>query len=492
MTTYGLTLTGFNPKTAAVIEDELIEDITAIPGFEDIPTDGASAWGNLISILSEREALLWGLLLAIYQSAFRDSATGASLDAAMANIAKSRNLERHSTIDLTLYNRTNTNPVTVPIEYQARQSSTGVIWETLEEVEIPALTTLHSSLDIDAITWQSGTTVRDTFNGTPDLSDVAIGDTYTVTGAANDSNNGTFTITAVSTGSYYVEYLNADRTDGTDDEASDTAATADIVDVETSVTASAQSLSAGAFEATIGTIDQIVTPISGWDAVTNLGAAIVGRSQETDAEFRLRVADELSIANGSTLEAIKAALRQVDGVTYVTGTDNRTGAVDGDGNKANSYRFTVVGGTDQDIIDAIGTYGAGGIDTNGTTSGTWTDPEGREFTIYFDRATEINPYIIVNLTINEALWGNLAASPDAGASALLLKAALKALEFDAGEDLYNFLLIAAATNAEIPGILAMTVYQGTTASPGTSATITVDPDEVINITTDRIIVNTSV
>lgn len=392
MTTYGLTDTGFTAKTAAVIEDELIESITSIPGFEDIPTDGSSAWGNLISIISEREALLWGLLLAIWQSLSRATATGQSLDNAFANIGKSRNLEEHSTVTLTLYNTTNTNPVTVEEGTQLRQSATGVVWETLGEVEIPAITTE--------------------------------GDTE-------------------------------------------------------SITVDAQSLTAGAFEATIGTINEVVTGISGLDLVSNLEAAIVGRSQENDAEAKVRVANELTIAQGSTIAAIKAQLLQVDGVTYVTAQQNRTASIV-DSNAPHSYRFTVVGGTDQNVIDTIGFYGAGAIETNGTESGTYTDSEGVPVAIFFDRATEINPYIIVNLTVG-------ADYPASGDDTIA--AAVEAKEFESGQDLYNYLLIQATANAEVPGIESMVIYQGESPSPTDSDTITVDADEIINITLDRITVN---
>ncbi|MBF2051966.1 MAG: hypothetical protein IGS03_00705 [Candidatus Sericytochromatia bacterium] len=475
-----LTDQGFMPQTAREIEQELIGSITSIPGFENIPTDGSSAWGNLISILAEREALVQGLALAIWQSAYRATATGFSLDMAMVNLGKSRNLARHSTVTLTLFNRSSDSPVTVPSESQARQSSTGVLWETLEDAEIPALDTLLAGLDIDTIAWQSGNTIRATFNGTPDLSAVAQGDLLLISNAAESGNNGTFVITAINTGAYWVEYTNPDRTDNTDDEATDSPATADIEDTETSITVPAQSLSTGPFEATPGSINAIATPISGWSGVSNAGSALIGRNQESDSEFALRVAQELVVAQGSTAEAIKAQLYKLADVRYVSAKENRTATVDSDGNAPHSYRFTIVGGTTQDIVDTIGRYGAGGIQTNGTVSGTYTAPEGRTETIYFDRVDEINPYIVVNLTINSAY-------PSDGDA--LISAALENVAFEAGDDLYNYRLIQAAANASVPGIEAIEIFQGTSPAPATKATIVVAPDEIINITEDRITVN---
>jgi len=84
------------------------------------------------------------------------------------------------------------------------------------------------TLDVDTIVWQSGTTVRISFNGTPDLSGVTIGDTYNTSGNGNTSNDGIFDITDVNDGSDYIEITNAARTDGTDDEPSDATGTGTI------------------------------------------------------------------------------------------------------------------------------------------------------------------------------------------------------------------------------------------------------------------------
>lgn len=84
------------------------------------------------------------------------------------------------------------------------------------------------TLDVDTIAWQSGTTVRVTFNGTPDLSGVTIGDTYNTSGNGNTSNDGIFDITDVNDGADYIEITNAARTDATDDEPSDATGTGTI------------------------------------------------------------------------------------------------------------------------------------------------------------------------------------------------------------------------------------------------------------------------
>ena len=82
-----------------------------------------------------------------------------------------------------------------------------------------------TSYDINTIAWQSGNTVRITFNGSPDLSAVAANDYFITSGNANTSNDGTFVITAVDNSTKYFDITNNERSDATDDEAADAAGT---------------------------------------------------------------------------------------------------------------------------------------------------------------------------------------------------------------------------------------------------------------------------
>lgn len=82
-----------------------------------------------------------------------------------------------------------------------------------------------TSYDINTIAWQSGNTVRITFNGSPDLSAVAANDYFITSGNANTSNDGTFVITAVDNTTKYFDITNNERSDATDDEAADASGT---------------------------------------------------------------------------------------------------------------------------------------------------------------------------------------------------------------------------------------------------------------------------
>jgi len=86
-------------------------------------------------------------------------------------------------------------------------------------------------LTVSAINWQSGTTVRYTFSGSPDLSAVGANDYFFSSGAANSVNDVTAAlISTVNDGSDYIEITNPNVTDATDDET--TGATSNVTAAE--------------------------------------------------------------------------------------------------------------------------------------------------------------------------------------------------------------------------------------------------------------------
>ena len=91
--------------------------------------------------------------------------------------------------------------------------------------DVYIMDTTGTAYDINTITWQSGNTIRIAFNGSPDLSAVAADDYFVTSGNANSSNDGTFQISAVNDGSDYIDIINLNRSDATDDEATDAVGT---------------------------------------------------------------------------------------------------------------------------------------------------------------------------------------------------------------------------------------------------------------------------
>ena len=116
-----------------------------------------------------------------------------------------------------------------------RDALTGIdLWQGREcyvvDASFSGPTPIISGLDVNTIAWQSGTTVRYTFNGTPDLSGVSVGNYIKIESSTKAANNGQFAITAVNDGSDYIEIGNLDVTDATSDEATDSPATGACAD----------------------------------------------------------------------------------------------------------------------------------------------------------------------------------------------------------------------------------------------------------------------
>lgn len=253
-----------------------------------------------------------------------------------------------------------------------------------------------------------------------------------------------------------------------------------VIPANDTIDVNAQSVLAGAYTAdNDNPIDTIITVISGWSEVINNGDAVPGRSAETDSQLRERRLESVVTAAAGTIEAVINAVEQVDGVVYCDGEDNRTmNTVDGLPPK--SYHIIVDGGTDEAVATAILNSISAGMATYGSESITVQDSTGRNVVINFDRITSIDIYYVCNLTTD----ANYPADGDDQ-----VKAALVAYgeTLERGGDVYNWKAIAALN--EIPGITAMTIYQGTSPAPIVSTNITIGVNERASIETARITVN---
>jgi uncharacterized phage protein gp47/JayE len=156
---------------------------------------------------------------------------------------------------------------------------------------------------------------------------------------------------------------------------------------------------AGRFVATAGAISVIVTPVAGWDSVTNPLDATPGEDADTDAELRLRREQELQGA-GPTVNAIRAQILGVDGVTSATVLQNVTDLVDAFGLLPHSIRAIVSGGVDAEIAQAIFDNLAAGINTNGATLVLVEDSEGISHNIRLDRPTVVPILIEVDVDVD--------------------------------------------------------------------------------------------
>ena len=159
-----------------------------------------------------------------------------------------------------------------------------------------------------------------------------------------------------------------------------------------------------------GTLIEIDTPVAGLNSVTNAIDGVLGRNIETDAAYRIRLADRKSSTDAGTPAGIKEAIlaTNVDGATtiveHVTVKENETMAVVA-GRPAKSfetYVYQTAGATslDSTIAQAVLDAKPAGIETYGTISETATDVNGDSRTVEFSRVTDIPIHTIVDITGN--------------------------------------------------------------------------------------------
>lgn len=171
---------------------------------------------------------------------------------------------------------------------------------------------------------------------------------------------------------------------------------------------------AGPFEAATGAAT-IAQPVTGWNSVTITTAATGGAAVESDPALRLRREQELAGGGSTTIDAIAAAVSAVTGVISVTGLENKTKSVDANGLEPNSFEVVIWDGAspaadDDAIAQAIWDNHPGGIDSNGSSSGTAVDKAGNNQTVKFSRVTTKRVYLEVDVTAGSGYVGDAAVA----------------------------------------------------------------------------------
>lgn len=136
----------------------------------------------------------------------------------------------------------------------------------------------------------------------------------------------------------------------------------------------------GPIELGIGALTKIAQLFPGWDAITNLAPAIVGSNVESRGAFEQRRQESVARNGNGSLPSVRAEVFAVDGVLDVFAYQNFTKnpLVYGATNyelKPNSIYIGVVGGSDQEIAEAIFRKLNAGCDMNGNTTVTVKDKE---------------------------------------------------------------------------------------------------------------------
>jgi uncharacterized phage protein gp47/JayE len=173
-----------------------------------------------------------------------------------------------------------------------------------------------------------------------------------------------------------------------------------------------------------------ITALSAWTFVTSFvgvaGCTVAnavggtsGTAQESDADLRVRVLYSAHLPGKGTVQAIKAALADLDGVTYAAVYENTsdtagiTSPVSIPLLPAHSFVAVTVGGAASDIANVIYDQKPAGIQDYGSTAYTITNAEGDPVVVHYEQATA------ATITVQIAIPGVSASFDTAIADAII-------------------------------------------------------------------------
>ena len=156
----------------------------------------------------------------------------------------------------------------------------------------------------------------------------------------------------------------------------------------------------GVIEQEANTITNIVTPVLGWDSITNPLAASPGRLLETDEELRIRFRNTKLERSSNILDSLYSAILNIDGVEEVAVYENDTNVTDGNGVLPHSFFPVVLGGSSQLIAKTIWDNKPMGIRSQGNTIVAVLDSQGFLHNIGFERPNPVTVYVSMTLSLN--------------------------------------------------------------------------------------------
>ena len=486
---FGITPEGFVLKRLADISAEVDVELKIIfgPNINLLPE---SVLGQIRGIFSERESLIWELAQATYNSQYPDTAAGINLDNVVSITGIERRPPTFSTVGLTLFGIAGT---IVPTNSQVSLSTdpsvrfltdeSSTILAAVDEVQKLNFSNVPDSgsfaIDFDGqttglILFSDGAAAVETalellsnIDGVTVTGDFTLGFTITFDGAlvgGQDQPLFTIVTNTLFLGATPVAVTPVESVKGALAQSS-VGATADVL---------------GSINANSGTVTVIDTPVAGWSSVTNPIDAVPGLDIETDAELRSRRNDTLQISGAATVDAIRAELLTITGVSTAIVFENNTFIVDVGGRPPKSFEAVVVGGTNEDIAQKIWDTKAAGISSFGSVSEVVIDSQGFSQTVSFSRATSVPIWLELDLSTDVSF-------PIDGVTQTVNAILAYGEQLLIGEDVIVIPDLICALN-EITGLLNVVVRVGIAPSPTLSSNIAIAIQEIAEFDSSRILV----
>ena len=156
----------------------------------------------------------------------------------------------------------------------------------------------------------------------------------------------------------------------------------------------------GNIECPAGALNTIVTPVSGWDSVSNTYDGVPGYDTESDNIFRERItANMLQKRARSALGAIVDNVAAISNVVSVVGRENvadTTATIDGIVMAPHSIYLAILGGEDKTIARVIAQQKTLGAATNGNTTVSYLDKDiGYTYQYLIQRPAQVELRVLV-------------------------------------------------------------------------------------------------
>lgn len=463
------------PEIRADITSDLVARLLAAGYDGAIETRPDSLFGLLIDTFAERETAVWEQMEAVYFAMYPSTASGAQLDLAVSFTGVTRLPAAPSQVYLILYGLEGT---VVQALSQVRNRVTQSLWETTTDTTIGAgatgdvqLRPVVANTTLYRVTID-GTNYSFTSDASATLAEILAGLQAALAGSGQivSSDGAVLRIRAGGAESFALQ------------------TSASLVVVQLGSPVLAESFDDGPITAAVGELTDIVTLVPGWNSVSNLQVASLGRELETDAELRTRYKSGVYALGAATLPALQANLEaRVLGVTSVRVFENDSDTVDTVGRPPHSIHVVAEGGLDSDIAAAIFQYKAAGIDTFGDVVVQVPDSEGVEHEIHFDRPDPIYVWIKAVITL---LPASEEPFPPDGFTQIANNLLAAGNALGVGNDVIWQRLLKAVH--AVPGVAEADLQLATSATPAgppgayAEANITVQPFEVARFDISRI------
>ncbi|MBY4945405.1 baseplate J/gp47 family protein [Cupriavidus respiraculi] len=388
---YGVTPEGFVRPRLPELRQEVVQELNdrlRNAGYAgEVETRPNSITGLLIDTFAEREAALWELAEAVYLAMYPGSASGTSLDNAVSFTGVTRLAAEPSRCYVVCYGTASTM---VPAGSQIRHRTTQSNWITTADVTISPAAAADVVIVPEVIANQTYRVAIDgadyTFasDAAPTIAEVLSG----LVGAVSQSG-----LKVASDGASLRV-----TSDGRVAFAVGLGGPLSLSRVGSPVLA--QTANPMAEAAAVGDLDGIVSTVTGWESVTNLQAASLGRLTENDAALRARYPTGLFRLGAATKPGIGPNVRdRVAGISAIKDFQNDTDTTDAMGRPPHSIHVVVDGGLDDEIGDAIYRVKAAGIDTHGAIAVQVLSDDGDRHIVRFDRPIPVYVSVRARLTL---------------------------------------------------------------------------------------------